>query len=296
MKYSTDTIGRLYMLIAMILSGSIGYFALESQQVSANIVFVRCIIGALFLFGYVWIFKLYPDRADITFKTLLMLLVGGLTLVFNWLFLFESYKTLSIGITTVIYSTQPFILMILGAFLLKEKIKLESLILIVIAFIGLVIVVLGGDIQQSEVKVSGVINALVAATLYAISTIYTKKITKLKPTFIAMCHLCIGCVVFINFVDVDNFIANIPTGHNLIILGLVHTGFMYIFLYGAYEKSDISSLAIMSFVYPIVALSLDVIIYDLKLTHIEISGVIVILLSLITYNSINYIKGNMKNA
>ncbi|EDM64587.1 hypothetical protein PE36_24213, partial [Moritella sp. PE36] len=157
-------------------------------------------------------------------------------------------------------------------------------------------VVLGGDIQQSEVKVSGVINALVAATLYAISTIYTKKITKLKPTFIAMCHLCIGCVVFINFVDVDNFIANIPTGHNLIILGLVHTGFMYIFLYGAYEKSDISSLAIMSFVYPIVALSLDVIIYDLKLTHIEISGVIVILLSLITYNSINYIKGNMKNA
>ncbi|PYF82300.1 drug/metabolite transporter (DMT)-like permease [Marinomonas alcarazii] len=282
------------MFIAMFISGTIGYFALESQQASENIVFARCVIGTIFLTLYVFIFKKYPSAKDITLKTCIGLLVGGVTLVFNWLFLFKSYIELSMGLTTVIYNTQPFILIILGSVLLKERLKLEHFMLVAVSFIGLTTIVLGGDIQQNDIKITGVVNAMIAATLYALSTIYTKKISNLTPTFIALCHLLIGCFVFASFFDIDDFNLHIDNVHNLIVLGLVHTGFMYIFLYGAYEKSNVSSLAIMSFIYPLVALIIDVLAYNLVLTETEISGVFIILLSLIIYNSLNYLKAKRK--
>ncbi|TKF22747.1 DMT family transporter [Vibrio kanaloae] len=294
MNYSNDTIGRLYMFLAMVISGTIGYFALESQQASENIVFARCVIGALFLLFYVFFLKKFPPVKDICMKTAFGLLVGGLTLVFNWLFLFKSYTELSMGLTTVIYNTQPFILIILGSVLLKERLKYEHFVLVTVSFIGLTTIVLGGDIQQNDIKITGVINALIAATLYALSTIYTKKLSNLTPTFIALCHLLIGCAVFAFFFDINSFKLHFDNVHNLVILGLVHTGIMYIFLYGAYEKSNVSSLAIMSFIYPLVALIIDVIAYDLELTRTEITGIFIILLSLLVYNSRNYLKAKRK--
>lgn len=290
MKYTNDTLGRYYMFIAMVISGSIGYFALESNQASENIVFARCAIGSVFLTLYVYFSKKFPSLKEITWNTVLALIIGGVTLVLNWLFLFKSYTELSMGLTTIIYNAQPFILIILGSILLKERLKLDHIALVTVSFIGITTIVLGGDMQQSDIKVTGVLNALIAATLYALSTIYTKKVSNLTPTFIALCHLLIGLVVFASFFDVNNFNLNINKVHNLVILGLVHTGFMYIFLYGAYEKSNVSSLAIMSFVYPLVALIIDVLVYDLVLTTVEVIGVCIILCSLIIYNSRSYLK------
>ncbi|GAL10982.1 metabolite transporter (DMT) superfamily [Vibrio astriarenae] len=290
MNYTNEVMGRYYMFIAMVISGTIGYFALESQQAAENVVFARCVIGALFLALYVFTFKKYPSFNDISLKISIGLLVGGVTLVSNWLFLFQSYSELSMGLTTVIYNTQPFILIILGSILLKEKLKLEYITLVVISFVGLITIVLGGDIQESDIKITGVVNALIAAILYALSTIYTKKVSNLTPAFIALCHLLIGCIIFANFFDIDNFSFHIDNVHNLIVLGLVHTGLMYIFLYSAYEMSNVSSLAIMSFIYPLVALIVDVIIYDLVLTKVEILGVFIIFFSLMTYNILNHIK------
>ena len=43
--------GRLEMIAAMALSGTIGYFVVESGQSVWNVVFFRCLFGGLSLFA-----------------------------------------------------------------------------------------------------------------------------------------------------------------------------------------------------------------------------------------------------
>lgn len=296
MKYSSENVGKTYMFIAMVLSGTIGYFALESKQAAENIVFVRCVLGALALGTYAYFFNKLPERKQIDSRTLVLLLIGGVTLVFNWLFLFNAYQSISIGLTTVIYNTQPFFLLILGAVVLNESIQREHVFLMLIAFSGLTIMVMSEPQSGSSVNVTGVLHSLSAAILYAISTIYTKKVTNLAPEFIAVTHLIIGAVVFSFLIDVESYWNYPERNMNLVILGLVHTGIMYIFLYGAYEKTSVASLAVISFVYPIVALIIDVIVYDLSLSFQAILGTTIMLGSIVAYNLNLFSRRRLKNA
>ena len=52
MKSQMNVSGRLEMIAAMALSGTIGYFVVESGQGVWNVVFFRCLFGALSLFAY----------------------------------------------------------------------------------------------------------------------------------------------------------------------------------------------------------------------------------------------------
>jgi drug/metabolite transporter (DMT)-like permease len=46
----------------------------------------------------------------LTRTTLLLAILGGIALVVNWLLLFAAYERISIGLSTVVYNTQPFML------------------------------------------------------------------------------------------------------------------------------------------------------------------------------------------
>lgn len=53
MTNNNEKIGYIELISAMILSGTIGVFVTLSKQPVVNIVFYRCIIGALCLFIYI---------------------------------------------------------------------------------------------------------------------------------------------------------------------------------------------------------------------------------------------------
>src|SRR3712207_8992190 len=53
-KSSLEISGRLEMVAAMALSGTIGFFVVESGQGIWNVVFFRCLFGALGLLAYSW--------------------------------------------------------------------------------------------------------------------------------------------------------------------------------------------------------------------------------------------------
>ena len=72
----------------MLISGSIGVFVQLVDTTVINIVFFRCLIGGVFLGGYVLLF----DRNNFlkVFDYFLYVIACGLLLVFNWVFLFSS--------------------------------------------------------------------------------------------------------------------------------------------------------------------------------------------------------------
>ena len=76
--------GILEMILSMILSGTLGYFVLESQQSAYNVVFFRCLFGGLCLCAYCGMRGML-HRNIFTRQTLIFTIAGGIALVANWI-------------------------------------------------------------------------------------------------------------------------------------------------------------------------------------------------------------------
>ncbi|MFC0398247.1 DMT family transporter [Paraburkholderia rhizosphaerae] len=278
-----ERMGQAYMFGAMVIAGTIGYFVVLSGQHPFNVVFFRCAIGMLGLAAYCW-HKGFFRGLRIDCGQLLNLTLGALTLIFNWYFLFTAYGLTSIGITTVVYNVQPFLLVVAGMLIRKERPARAALFWLVVAFCGVVILAQPATAHPSPAYLLGIGSALAAAALYATTTLLTKSLaTTLRPEVIAVCHMAIGTLAFIPLADFHR----LPVaGHQVFAiaaLGLVHTTFMYVLLYGAFKKAFTTSIAVLGFVYPLVAVIVDFLAYGKLMNGEQIFGGALILLAAMMY-------------
>ena len=283
---TTDRRGIIEMGVAMILSGTIGFFVVESGQNAYNVVFFRCLFGAVFLAAFCFARGFFKNTG-LTRRTAIWVVLGGVSLVFNWVLLFASYKAASISISTAIYHTQPFFLLIIGAFVLREAISGDKILWILLAFIG-VLFTINLDLSSFSLGsdyVIGLCAAMGAAILYAIATMITKELKQIRPHLIALIQVSIGIILlwpFASFVMLDD-VSTAQWGY-LLVLGGIHTCFMYILMYSAFQKLPTTIIAVMSFIYPAVAILVDYFIYDISLSIAQFLGIGMILFSSFAVN------------
>ncbi|VVD70637.1 EamA/RhaT family transporter [Pandoraea iniqua] len=262
--HADERLGRWLMVAAMVISGTIGYFVLMSGQPALNVVFFRCLIGAASL--CLWCaYRGYWRGLRLARWQIVNVTLGAITLVSNWFFLFSAYKLTSVGITTVVYNVQPFLLVMASAIITRERPSMATLGFLGLAFAGLVILAEPGGVHGAGYLL-GVASALAAASLYAATTLFTKKLAgTLRPEIIAALHMVIGAVVFVWMADFGHLPGGPRQVGAIVTLGLFHTTFMYLLLYGAFQKASTSSLAVFGFVYPVVAVAVDFLAFGIVL-------------------------------
>ena len=144
--------GVWQMILAMLISGSIGAFVLLSGLPVTEVVFWRCLIGAIALFIFIRMSR--KPFSPLTRITLLLAILGGIALVVNWLLLFAAYERISIGLSTVVYNTQPFMLVLMGM-LFGERVSLVKWGWLFLAFggagRGLLLCANGDDCPQAQI-------------------------------------------------------------------------------------------------------------------------------------------------
>src|SRR5690606_23951621 len=128
--------GSLEMAGAMLISGTIGWFVLVSGQGVLDVVFWRCVIGAATLLG-ICASMGFLRRGLLTRSIFVWAVLSGVAIVANWVLLFAAYSRASIGIATAVYNTQPFMLVALGALFLGERITLNKMFWLTLAFLGM---------------------------------------------------------------------------------------------------------------------------------------------------------------
>lgn len=279
MKDKTERWGGLEMVGAMVLSGTIGYFVIESGQSVWNVVFFRCLFGMMGLLAYCSLRGLlFPWR--FTAKTFLLTLLGGGAIVLNWVLLFSSYKLASISIATAVYNTQPFFLILLGMILFRERPTGDALGFIAIAFVGLLMVVKidATGFSLTSGYLGGLVLALGAAFLYAVASIITKRLRGLPPHLIALVQVSLGTLLLAPLADPSALPLHGFQWGYLLMLGLVHTCIMYILLYSAIQKLPTARIAVLSFIYPAVAIMVDFGVYGRDLSFAQWAGMALILL------------------
>jgi drug/metabolite transporter (DMT)-like permease len=266
--------------MAMLMSGTIGWLVVSSQQSPFNVVFFRCIFGGATLALACAVLGLFR-RKLFSWKMFGLALLGGAAIVVNWVLLFAAYSRASISMATAVYNTQPFMLVALGALVFRERISASTLAWLAVAFIGLVFVV---KVEPAVLAVPGqylvgVAYAVGAAAMYAVSSIITKRLKGTPPHLIALIQVSLGVVMLAPFVRFDALPTSASQWFELAVLGVVNTGLMYVLLYGAIQKLPTSLTGALSFIYPVVAIIVDRIAFGQTLAWIQVLGAVLILLA-----------------
>ena len=271
--------GAVEMTTAMTISGSIGWFVVRSGQPVLDVVFWRCVFGAATLLIVCATMGLF--RRALTIRHLLIAALGGVAIVFNWLLLFTAYHRASISVATAVYNTQPFMLVGLGALFLSERLTLTKILWLLIAFSGVLMIVLAdsGTNSSSTGYFSGIMMALGAAFFYAVAAILIKKLTGTPPHLIALIQVCVGVVMIAPFAHLSHLPTNVFTWSMLATIGVVHTGLVYILLYGAIQKLPTHLTGSLSFIYPVVAILVDFLAFGRRLHPMQGIGIATILLA-----------------
>lgn len=272
-----DWAGVWRMVLAMLMSGTIGLFVVESGQNNTTVVFWRCLIGGGALLAYLtW--RRQWQRLSVSNSG--WLLLGGLALVANWFCLFGAYHLSSISIATLVYHTQPFFLLLIVALSQRQAILPAQWLLLLLAFCG-VAMTTGLDLSGSgEQMWLGVGLAAMAAALYAVATLTTRKLTGVPPSQIAGLQMMLGVLILLPFPKTMLTELAMPQLMPILMLGLVHTALMYNIMYSAFQRLPVSSIALLSFIYPLVAVLIDLWYYDIELQPLQILGMLFIVLAI----------------
>ena len=272
--------GSLEMVAAMLISGTIGWFVLASGLPVLEVVFWRCVFGAVTLLVICAAFG-FLRPGVISRPALLLAMASGVAIVGNWLLLFASYSRASIAIGTAVYNVQPFMLVGLAALFLGEKITLAKLSWLSVAFLGMLAIVSAHGAAQGggEAYLLGVALALGAALLYAIAALIIKRLSGTPPHLIALVQVSTGVVLLAPWAKLGGLPGEMPALASLLTLGVVHTGLMYVLLYSAIQRLPTALTGALSFIYPIAAILVDWVAFDHRLTPLQWLGVALILLA-----------------
>lgn len=271
------TRGAAQMILAMMISGTVGWPVLVLGQPPATVVFWRCAFGAMAMLATCAALGQLKQGA-INRRQLAFAILGGIALVLNWTLLFAAYAHASIAVATVTYHVQPFMLVALGALLFGEKLTINQLGWLVLAFAGMVLMVTGrqsgGD---SGDYLLGVALALGAALMYAIAAAIVKQLASLPPQLIVLIQLTVGALAMAPFAGLAHLPAEPTDWLLLATVGLVHTGVMSTLLYGAIQKIPTSLVGALSFIYPAVAIVVDWAAFGHRLSLLQLLGTLAIL-------------------
>ncbi|MFP4905358.1 DMT family transporter, partial [Paraburkholderia sp. BR14261] len=245
-----------------------------------NIAFLRCVLGGATLTLVCAALGLLR-RKHLPPRTLALAVLGGAAIVANWVLLFAAYSRASISMATAVYNTQPFMLVGLGVVILRERVSASTVAWLAVAFLGLVCVV---EVQPAVLAVpgeylQGVACAAGAAFLYAISSIITRHLKGTPPHLIALVQLAFGALALAPFIHYGTLPATPLHWAQLVTLGIVHTGIMYVLLYGAIQKLPTAMTGALSFIYPVVAILVDWFAFGQRLAWIQVVGAALILVA-----------------
>ena len=213
-------------------------------------------------------------------KNLRYLLIAGVAIGFNWIFLFQAYNYTTFSIATICYYLAPIIVMFLSPILLKEKLNLIKVICIIAAMIGMLCIVGIENWNISGGNIIGILYGLGAACLYASAIILNKFLKDISGSDSSIVQLLIAGIFLIPYVlltDGIKFSANIISISLLLILGIVHTGIAYLIYFTVIQRLSSQTVAIYSYVDPISAIIMSSILLNERMSFLQIMGGILIL-------------------
>lgn len=273
-------LARAKLILAMTIFGTIGIFVKYISLPSSMIACVRGFVGVAFLLLMTFIKKSRVSWKAIR-KNLLLLCISGAFIGINWILLFEAYRYTTVATATLCYYMAPIFVTLASPFVLKERLTLKKAFCIFVALVGMVFVsgIVGTDSLQ--INVMGILCGVGAAFFYACVILLNKHLKDISSYDMTMTQLFIASVVILPYVllteDITAISLDTPAIICLVLLGMVHTGFAYMIYFSSIATLKAQTVAIFSYIDPVVAIILSSLVLKEKMELFGIIGAVLIL-------------------
>lgn len=263
----------LGVIIGALLAGLSGMFIKSTDLPPASYAFFRTLVPASLMAGWMLIKGIPFFHGN--YKT--MLLGSGLNAI-RMYFFFMAYIMTSIGNAVLISYTWPIFATLLGAIFLKEKVSTRNIILLFIAFSGIVLVYINKPFSFADKDFTGMSAALAAAALYSCSIIlFKKEADTYTRNEILFYQNILSVLVFLPFVLWQNpppamMDIGISTAHGFI-LGTIGFGFFFFGL----KHLPASTASALTYIEVVSALLVGVFYMQEELTWNMLAGGAIIL-------------------
>lgn len=257
---------KLKFSFSMFIFGTIGLFVRYIPLPTSVIALFRGIIGAVFLVLFT---KGRLNKHAI--KTQIKLLVlSGCFIGVEWVLFFEALRQTSVSIATLCYYMAPVFFLILSKLFFKAPINRQQYALVAVEIVGMFLVSGIFDSPLLSNQLLGIVLALLAAVFYACIVMCNQQLDSIEPIEKTVVQLVVASIVLIPYVLFSDS-HHIPSLSweailLLVFVGVVHTGYAYMEYFGSVTKMASGSVAILSYIDPIVAIMLSAFVLNEKMT------------------------------
>lgn len=263
------------MITAMAIFGTIGLFVKKIPIPSGELSLYRGILAILPIGLVLFLSKQKLNLGEIK-KELPLLLLSGASMGFNWILLFEAYKYTTVSITTISYYFAPVLVTIACPIIFKEKMTLKQWICFVMSTLGILLITGSVDLSGGSNHLLGIALGLGAAVLYAGVVILNKLIKKVEGLHRTLIQFIAAVVVLFPYVAfTSGFHLGGLSGSGwvyLLIVGFVHTGITYCLYFSSLKEIPGQKAAILSYIDPLVAVLVSVVILGEGMTPMQVLG------------------------
>lgn len=264
---------RARFVLSMIIFGTVGLFVRYIPLPSGEIALYRAVMAAI-LIGVYLICTGHKISVGAIKKELLVLILSGVAIGINWILLFEAYKYTGVSIATLSYYFAPVIVTVVCPLLFKEKMTAKSWICFLMSTVGLVMITGIGTGGKSDVI--GILFGLGAAVFYATVVILNKLVKSVDGILRSFWQFASAAVILLPYVALTGgvHLASLDgvSWGALLVVGLVHTGITYCLYFSSLGEMSGQKVAILSYIDPLVAVLVSVLLLKESMTVMQIVG------------------------
>ena len=277
---NTTKQARFFLILSMVSFGTLAPFVRNISVSSGELALYRAILAAL-LIGIFLLVTRQKLPAHALKKELFLLLFSGVAMGFNWILLFEAYKYTTVAIATLSYYFAPVIVTLVCPLLFHEKLTKKQLLCFMMSTLGLTLIIGIAYPGSTGSNSIGILFGLGAALLYATVILlnkFIKGVTGIHRTFLQFLAAIAVLVPYVLFTSGINLHTMDLTGWVcLLVVGLVHTGITYCLYFTSLKELSGQEAAILSYIDPLVAVIIGVLILREPISWQQILGGILIL-------------------
>lgn len=287
---SKEWVASIYIVIAGCCWGIIGYFSraltgakLDAMQIST----LRVLVAAVFLFIIIFV----TDRSKLRVKIKDMgLFVGSgvLSIAFFNICYFISIKENTLSLAAILLYTAPSFVVMMSKIVFKEKITKQKLLALVTSFAGSFFAV-GIFSESIQTTVFGLAVGLGSGIGYALYSIFSRLALNhynwLTVSLYTFLMATAALLPFSRPVELYQVISHTPlVGANILALGLLCTLVPYLLYTKGLEHLEVGKAALLTFVEPVVATIVGIVVFHEKMTVFSLGGILLIVVSLVILN------------
>jgi len=274
-------------LLAVTIYGTIGLLLHYVNASSEFVVLCRGVMGSIFILLVMLVKREKMNLFSIK-SNLKLLILSGICLGLNWVFLFAGYKR-ALALTSLCNYTAPIFVCVITSIMYKERLNNKVIVCIITSFIGIVLI--SGIFNDSGLDLYCLILGLLAAFGFVGLVLMNRKFRNIKPLDKTVIQLAISALTVLPYVIFNNGFPKILDKTSLIIiliLGIIHTGVAYILYFSSIDTLEVGKVAILGYIEPALNVIIGILILKEEASIFSVLGAILILFSAIRSELVSY--------